>query len=343
MPILNKVKMGLTALRYKCFNTKVPLLVSISITGKCNLRCPYCYINISKRKMTEPSFSELCQQIDDFYRLGTRIFFLQGGEPMIRNDIVDLVRHIKQKNCYVSITSNGTIDRHIPKLKNLIDHIEFSLDGPPDVNDKTRGPGVFDKTVQSAKIAKKHGIKFHFHCVLNKYNSDSQQILFISKLAKKMGTFFTACFATSSGFDNNPDFINEIPDKKQKEIYQFLLKIKAEGHPLGVSNFALRHALNWPLKYFQIGDKKNLPSNYKSRCVHGRLAAWVDHDGWLYPCTRAFGRSDFRENIKNQSIDKAWKKLSSKLKCLDCGVASDISSIFNFTPESIIDVLRNKY
>lgn len=338
-----KIKMGVTALKYKCFGTKTPLLVSLSITGKCNLHCPYCYINIYKRKMTEPTLTELKKQIDNFYKLGTRIFFLQGGEPMIRKDIVELTKYVKSKGCYVSITSNGTINHFIPKLKGIVDHIEFSLDGPPEVNDKTRGPGVFNRTLESARIAQENGIKFHFHCVLNKYNSSKKQLLFLSNLATNMNTFFTACFATSSGFDNNPEFIGEVLDDTQKKVYRLLIKMKEEGHPLGVSNFALKHALNWPLKYSQIGDKTNLPKGYKQQCVHGRLAAWVDHDGWIYPCTRAFGREEYRENIKKLGVKNAWEKLSSKISCVDCGVASDITSIFNFNLESVLDVLKNKY
>lgn len=341
MSLSNKITTGLIAFQYKCFKKRAPLLVSLSVTGRCNLKCPYCYINVYSREPIEPSLETISKYVDEFCSLGTKIFLLQGGEPMIRKDIVDLVRYIKNKDCYVYISTNGTISKPIMELEGLIDHIEFSIDGPPEINDKTRGVGIFNRTIHAAKIAKENGIKFHFHSVLNIYNIGEEHIKFMANLAKEYGTYFTACFASSSGYDNNQKFIHQVPDEKQKEIYRLLIKMKKEGYPIGASYYALNHALNWPIKYNEIGFKDNLPSSYKERCTHGRLTVWFDHEGWLYPCTLAFGREEFRENVNELGIKEAWKRLA-KLECIDCGIATDITSIFNLRLESIMDILFHK-
>lgn len=339
MSLLGKVPIGISCLKYKLFKTRTPLLVSLSVTGRCNLKCPYCYINVYNREPVDLSFEKLCKYIDDFYELGTRIFFLQGGEPMVRKDIVDLVGYIKKKGCYASISTNGTISEHIVKLKGLIDHIEFSLDGPPEVTDRSRGKGVYDKVIHSANVAKENGIKFHLHSVLNIYNCEEEQIKAMARLATGYGTYFTACFATSSGYENNQEFIGMIPDDKQKEIYRLLIRLKKEGYPVGVTDYALNHALNWPIRHNEIGFSDNLPKDYRNRCSHGRLTAWFDHEGWLYPCTLAFGREEFRENVNELGIKEAWRRLE-KLKCVDCGVASDITSLFDLKLESIINAFK---
>jgi len=341
MNSLQKIQIGLKALRYKLFKVRAPLLVSLSATGRCNLKCPYCYINVYSREPVEPSGEELKKYIDDFYALGTRIFFLQGGEPLMRKDIVEIAGYIKKKGGYVSVSTNGTIHPSIAHLKGIIDHIEFSLDGSPEINDKTRGGGVFAKIMQAAGIAREQGIKFHFHSVLNVHNCEEAQIRFIADLARQHGTFFTACFATSSGYENNQVFTRLVSDEKQKTTYRLLLRMKKEGAPVGMSVYALEHALGWPIPYNVIGDKDNLPTCYKERCLHGRLTAWFDHEGWMYPCTLAFGREGFRENIRELGVKEAWRRLS-KIKCIDCGIATDITSIFNLRFESLIDILLKK-
>lgn len=323
-------------LRYKLRRVRTPLLVSLSVTGRCNLRCPYCYINVYSREPSEMSFEMLCRHIDDFYRLGARIFFVQGGEPMLRKDIVDVVRYIKAKDCYCSMSTNGTIHKPIPALQ-CLDHLELSLDGPPEVNDKTRGQGVFKKTIEAAKIAREHGIRFHFHSVLNIHNMEENHIKHVANLAKEYGTYMTACFATASGYNNNQEFISAVTDEKVKEGYRLLIRLKKGGFPINNSFHALNHALSWPVSYNEIGFQGNLPSGYKIRCLHGRLTVWLDHEGWLYPCTVAFGREDLRENVNQDGVAGAWERLS-KLECLDCGIASDITFLFGLRFENLLRI-----
>ena len=326
-------------LSHKLFKIRTPLLVSLSVTGRCNLRCPYCYINVYNRDPVEMSFEELCKVIDEFYNLGTRIFFLQGGEPMVRKDIVDIVRYIKDKDCYCSISTNGTISKYIASLGNLVDHLEISLDGPSEVNDKSRGKGVYDKVVRAARMAMENRIKFHFHTVLNMYNFDVENIKHVADLAKEYKAYVTACFATPSGYENNREFISQVSFDKVKEGYRALIRLKKEGYVIGNSLNALNHALNWPISHTEVGFKSNLPASYDWQCLHGRLTAWLDHEGWLYPCTRAFGREDFRENIHESGVREAWAKLS-RLDCVDCGTSSDLTYLFSLRLENLLKIKK---
>ena len=339
MKLKSKLSVFYKCLSYKLFKIRTPLLVSLSVTGRCNLKCPYCYINVYNREPVEMSFEELCRIIDEFYSMGTRIFFLQGGEPMLRKDIVDIVRYIKAKDCYCSISTNGTISKYIPSLSGLVDHLEISLDGPREVNDKSRGKGVYEKILQTAGIAVEQGIKFHFHTVLNVHNYEEESIKHVSDLAKKYKAYMTACFATPSGYDNNQEFISQVTFDKIKDGYRLLMKLKKEGCAIGNSQNALDHALKWPIAHTEVGFKHNLPSSYDWQCLHGRLTAWLDHEGWLYPCTRAFGREDFRENIYEIGVREAWRKLS-RLECVDCGTSSDLTYLFSLRLENLLKIKK---
>jgi MoaA/NifB/PqqE/SkfB family radical SAM enzyme len=285
----------------------------------------------------EMSLEDLRRHIDNFYLLGTRIFFLQGGEPFLRKDIGDLVAYIKSKGCYCSISTNGTIHSRLYDVRG-VDHIEFSLDGPPGINDKTRGVGAFEKTLQAASIAKQCGYAYHFHSVLNVHNMAEENVRYVARLAQDRGTYMTACFAMASGFDNNRSFIGEVEDALIKEGYRMLLRLQREGLPIHNSRLALEHALHWPLPYGEIGYEANLGGlGYKERCIHGRLTAWLDHDGWLYPCTIAFGREHLRTKIEDGGVRAAWDRLAG-LTCVDCGIASDLTYLFGLRIENLLKI-----
>jgi len=62
-------------------------------------------------------------------RLGITAFKITGGEPTLRNDLVDIVRILKEDNSYVSITTNASlIHNHLPGLVDAgINHVNVSL------------------------------------------------------------------------------------------------------------------------------------------------------------------------------------------------------------------------
>src|SRR3989440_8995532 len=69
---------------------KRPLTVSIEVTKRCNARCDFCdYWKIRDRdEMTD--FTDVVRRFDPL------VVVFTGGEPMLRRDLVPLVRHIKQ-------------------------------------------------------------------------------------------------------------------------------------------------------------------------------------------------------------------------------------------------------
>src|ERR1700741_5689608 len=67
-----------------------PLTVSLEVTKRCNARCDFCdYWKISERdEMTD--FTEVVRRFDPL------VVVFTGGEPMLRRDLVPIVKAIKE-------------------------------------------------------------------------------------------------------------------------------------------------------------------------------------------------------------------------------------------------------
>ena len=106
----------------------------ISVTPRCNLRCDYC--NPLGSEQCEPpgglSVRDVANLIDAAVSLGLGAVRFTGGEPLLRRDLPDMIRHAKRvaKVPDVAITTNGTLlARRLPELIDAgLDRVNVSLD-----------------------------------------------------------------------------------------------------------------------------------------------------------------------------------------------------------------------
>jgi len=101
------------------------LLAIIDVTNRCNLKCSYCFANsAASGYLYEPSFEEIEKMMDllraekPFPALAIQF---SGGEPLLRNDIVDLVKKAKEKGfAQIFIATNGIqITKNLELAKQL--------------------------------------------------------------------------------------------------------------------------------------------------------------------------------------------------------------------------------
>ncbi len=109
--------------------------VRIAVTSLCNLRCSYCMREEHEEKGDEESIlkkQEISAIIEVLAGLGVTKIRFTGGEPLLRRDIVELVRQAKTQTGIktVSLTTNGVLlDRFLPALIDAgLDALNFSID-----------------------------------------------------------------------------------------------------------------------------------------------------------------------------------------------------------------------
>jgi cyclic pyranopterin phosphate synthase len=84
----------------------------ISVTDRCNLRCVYCNpLGRCIGREDALGIDEICRVVELFARCGIRKVRLTGGEPLLREDIVDLVRTLAGVSGIedLAVTTNGVL------------------------------------------------------------------------------------------------------------------------------------------------------------------------------------------------------------------------------------------
>lgn len=86
-------------------------ILRISVTQNCNLSCPYCHREGECAPCDEMKVSEIERIVRTCARLGVTKVKITGGEPLLRKDIVDVVRQVAGVHGIeeVSMTTNGTM------------------------------------------------------------------------------------------------------------------------------------------------------------------------------------------------------------------------------------------
>jgi radical SAM protein with 4Fe4S-binding SPASM domain len=96
-----------------------PLYVGFDITYRCNFRCSYCDRWKIKSKEKELSTEEIKNMIREFGKMGVWLLSFNGGEPLLRQDIGELIKEAKKNNIVTDINTNGSLLKE--KAKMLID------------------------------------------------------------------------------------------------------------------------------------------------------------------------------------------------------------------------------
>lgn len=106
-----------------------PYFAHFFVTERCNLRCDYCNV-WKKRLFEELDLQRACQVVDLLDQMGVCILSLTGGEPLLREDVFDLIGHARSRKLFTRITSNGTLPlkKYESLLKTDINAFSISLD-----------------------------------------------------------------------------------------------------------------------------------------------------------------------------------------------------------------------
>jgi len=106
-----------------------PITVNLEITYRCNSNCKYCPTEklneknsqeIKKEMTTEQIFS----MIDELSGIGMKRLAIGGGEPLLREDIGEIINYAKQKKIFTFISTNGIL---LPKKLMICQILIFYL------------------------------------------------------------------------------------------------------------------------------------------------------------------------------------------------------------------------
>lgn len=141
---------------------EVPEALEVLVAARCNSRCRMCNVwrlptrrpNLAAEEMSLRTLQRIAREA---HELGTRFVQLSGGEPLLRNDIADIVRAFKSQDLPVYIFSNGTRLTKPGLAEALVeaqpDYMVTSLDSTTaSFHDEMRGvDGCWSRTTEGLK------------------------------------------------------------------------------------------------------------------------------------------------------------------------------------------------
>lgn len=150
---------------------KEKVLIVLWTTGRCNLACKYCYAGLTHLK-EDMDFETAAQTVDLFSDQPMKIQFA-GGEPLLNYPLIcQVVSYVKEKKYDASfqMQTNGTcITPEIAVgLKKMKIALGVSLDGPPEVNEFTRGKTR--EVIAGIGCLADEGIKINLNSVVTSHN-----------------------------------------------------------------------------------------------------------------------------------------------------------------------------
>ena len=318
-----------------------PQSIDISLTGRCNLRCRYCFYNDEMVALSDLPTKHWLAFFKELGELAVQRVTLSGGEVFTRPDLFELIDGIIDNRMRYSLLTNGTLitEKTIAKFESdkrrlRLDSIQVSIDGScAEIHNKSRPPDSFDRALNGLRLLHKAGLPVTVRVTVNHHNVDDLENIaalllddiglpgFSTNEAEQMGT--ARCYGQ--------DVV--LTEKERWQAYTTLAdlnhcynnRISATAGPLAMGReFARIDEL------LDRGETKMPGRGTLSSCggVFTKMA--VLHDGTMVPCNLlpsmtmgTIGKDSLYEGwLRHPAINAIRQRqqipLSSLPGCADC-------------------------
>ncbi len=331
MNLSNAIGLGIGTLRAKLLRERIPLNVMLSVTNRCNSRCRYC--DIPARQQPELTPDQMADLIEQMADAGTKRLGIWGGEPLLRDDIGDIIYRARSRGMYVTLDTNGYLLPQRLRELHALDHAVVALDGPEHAHDANRGRGAFRKAMAGIEAALPH-MKVWTITVLTRNNLDC--IEWIVDTGKWLG------FVPTFQILHHNDVLGRGHDDllpsgdEYRTAFRKLRALKRAGKRVGCSERFLEQMLAWP-DYAQ--TRRSQPTGGRP-CLAGRLYGNVDTDGSVYGCSLLVGLVQAK-NVLDVGFKAAFEAIPP-LPCQSCVATcfTDYNCLFALDPRSALEWMR---
>ncbi len=262
----------------------VPQTLSIEVTRRCGAKCDHCLIKAGEGELSR---EDILRTIDQALDMGTCIVTFTEGDPLLREDINELIKHVDPEKAVVNLFTPG-LDMTVEKAVKLREAGLYNLiigvySTNPEEHDLVRGVvGSHAKAIEAIQIALQTGLMVTMSCHIKAGQVDRISDLY--DLAAKLGVQELSIW---EGMPRTPEEkLTLIEKEKIIDLYK-----KINTTPGGPRLFANT--------YFE---------GQLLGCMAGRRWMHVAVDGSVRACPYL---QESYANIKDSSLKDAWKALRS--------------------------------
>lgn len=154
-----------------------PQWLNLELTYRCPLHCAYCYNPLDYASIgPELDTAAWIRVLQEARALGAVQLGLSGGEPLLRDDLEDIVAEARRLGFYSNLLTSGVglTEPRIKRLKDAgLDHIQVSFqDSTRELNDFLSSTRTFELKKQVAQLVKQYDYPMVLNVVLHRLNLD---------------------------------------------------------------------------------------------------------------------------------------------------------------------------
>lgn len=275
-------------------------MVAWELTRNCNLSCVHCRASASNGPHEEELTTDECKGIiDGILAFSSPTVILTGGEPLLRDDIFDIIEYGNAKGLRLVIAINGTLLDHerAHRLKEGgIKRVSMSIDGKNSAaHDAFRGvKGSFDAVMEAAKILSETELPFQINTTMTRLNADDLESVY--KLARSIGAvawhiFLLVPVGRGEGLKGE-----ELSAKMYEDVLEWLYTMEKKNE-IEIKVTCAPH-------YYRIvKEKGDTPKS--AGCLAGKSFMFISHKGIAQPCGYLEVPSG---DVRASGVEKVWEE-----------------------------------
>lgn len=287
-----------------------PVLGTLVTNYRCNYRCKMCGLpgrdeDLRRKGLLEFETGRMRQLLRDFADLGTTGIGFTGGEPLLREDIFELLAFTKELGMFAHLNTNGFLldeGRVRRLLDSGVDSVNVSLDGATAAtHDRIRGQeGAFERAVQGIKRI----------VSMRKGSSRPPRLKAVTVVGEenvgevpRLVEFLFGLGVDCAEFIPEQDFLREGETasrsegflRRVEEVSSYLLSLKKQG--AAIENSCVHLGL-----FGRSFRRQRSPL----RCFSGYSSCAVDCYGEVYPCVPWVNWGRSVGNVGSGSLKEFW-------------------------------------
>ena len=273
---------------------RTPKKIDIDITNRCNLRCRYCYhFESAGDAGGDLPAEEWIRFFEELNRLAVTEVTMAGGEPLIREDLKEIIDGIVRNRMRFAILSNGTlIDDDMAAFlasTGRCNYVQVSIDGSiPMTHDAMRGKGSFAKAVGGLLTLRSHGVSTAVRVTIHRKNvHDLDGIARFLLEELNLPAFGTNSAGAMGLCRKNAEMVQLTPEDRTIAMETLLRLSKRYNGRIQATAGPLAEARGWiEMEKARLEGKPEMPNRGAlTGCGCYRSSLAVRADGVITPCT----------------------------------------------------------
>lgn len=276
----------------------IPMWLLAELTYACPLQCPYCSnpVELTASRKQELSTGEWLEVMRQARKLGAVQLGFSGGEPMVRQDIIELVAEAVKMGYYCNLITSalGLDEAKITAFREAgLSHIQVSFQGSDaETNARFGGTDSYEHKLAMCREIVRQGLPLGLNFVLHRQNL--HQVSDFLEMAASLGAEFVE-------LANTQYYAWALHNREQ------LMPGKAQLDEAEAATNHFRAGYKGPMKVFFVA-----PDYYDDRpkkCSNGWGTTFltVTPEGDVLPCqsARVIEGLSF-PNVRKQPLDRIW-------------------------------------